>query len=111
MWVYRVQDKSGIGCYATHDLGIFPYSAWQEHNHAYSSKPGRAEDWTPNPLIEGLSRTDAHRCGFKSLDQLQAWFTPRELVRLWDLGFKPTRVKADPSTVEIGRKQLIFVPI
>jgi hypothetical protein len=46
--------------------------------------------------------------GFKNLDQLNKYFSPTELEKLQEQGFKIVKVKAD-KTYE-GKSQLIFMP-
>ena len=98
--VYRIENKYGNGPYVD-----FDHSKWTQREH--SDNTGY-----PNPYEEDLvtsrSNITDHGwfCGFKNLNQLQAWFSPLELEKLKSLGFNIVRRKTNET--RIGKKQLIF---
>ena len=96
MYVYRIENNKGIGPY------IGNVEPWQSSNH----------DNKPNPIDESLIACRStlknyhYYCGFKDLNQLQAWFTPCEITTLSKQGFKIKRMKA--YDIRIGKQQVIF---
>lgn len=67
-------------------------------------------DRQPTPDSDGISfRYGRHKCGFESLEQLNAWFDAREKAKLHKHGYYVSVLKCPDSRVLLGRKQIMFV--
>lgn len=96
MKVYRVQTPAGEGPYAS---GI----AWE------LLQPHQCCDNHPAPRNDGLSDfTGQHRFGFRSLEQLHAWFSPMERDALRAMGFSMAIYEVEECRVKFGGKQIAF---
>lgn len=97
MLVYRVQLESGEGPYASGiawDL-LQPHQRCENHPAPYHDNIG-----------EGFSGT--HRFGFKSLEQLHAWFSSYECDCLRAMGFILATYAVAECHVRFGGKQIAF---
>ena len=106
MKVFRVEHKSKKlnanrygGPYGI--SGLVSTSDWVEEAH-YSLP-------TPQSDIPNIPAFfDDYICGFKSLSQLQSWFTPLEIKNLKQLGFVIVQYKTKKTLK--GSRQVLFVP-
>jgi hypothetical protein len=93
MQVYRVEHPEGGGPYIgpnnIPDLGM---------RHCDGDHPP--------PIEDGISVRGGWNCGFASLAQFQAWFSPEERQELKACGFVLMTFHA--AEVRLGRKQLLF---
>ena len=97
-WVYRVQHTDGRG----------PY------------RPGFSRQWADDdgPILPTfmqefgdihlkMDARDANGCAFRSIEQLLAWFTPKERKSLRLLGFSVVKMKADRIIAESDHQLVI----
>ncbi len=96
--VLRWENAEGHGPYNSCNGGKSPAS---DFNHIDKEHPV--------PFEDGLTiKYGIHRCGFKDIVQANAWFNSEEQRVMTKAGFKLVERKA--SSVEYGKKQVIFVP-
>jgi hypothetical protein len=106
MDIYRVQDDEGYGPYAGRQ--DIDGALWQEEPHGETTAtPGPMSDpglnsWYASPDFD-LSEW---KFGFLNMAQLNAWFTPYELIRLKQLGF--SIVKLNAYDVKASEKQAVY---
>lgn len=82
--VFRVENEEGRG----------PYSIWDGYAVMYCSGGNRH----PSPQSEGynLRSGSAEVFGFTSLEQLERWFSPRDLRKLANEGFTVVKYDCEP---------------
>ena len=99
--IYRIENKDGYGPYKT-----------------CADSPINSDEWTnylnnnPDPYNENLYFTSGiHQCGFKTLKQLNKWFSRTELNMLGSLGFYIVKITINPKNKEDyseGECQIVF---
>jgi hypothetical protein len=102
MIIYRLEDKSGIGCYRS--CGIkFLDNLVKRHDRQWEKYP------TPRYDI-GIDREIRPKeiCGFKDKIQALNWFSKYELKKLNELGFKLKEIEVAEITA-IGEKQVLAI--
>lgn len=100
MLVYRVQTECGEGPYAS---GI----AWdllQPHQSDRENHPSPSQD----NIGDRSDFYGSHRFGFKSLEQLHAWFSSYECDCLRAMGFVLATYAVSECHVRFGGKQIAF---
>lgn len=109
--VWRVQDKYGRGPYSGVCEDFLSSGVWRECEHDDTTgRPGPDEDTFSTPVLDLLGRPSIGlKFGFRTKADLKRWFTPRELAKLSELGYKPVKLKA--KKVWYGKKQAIFQPV
>lgn len=98
--IYRIQDAEGRGPYKP---GFS--MRWTDPDADTAARPPyflEFPDFDFDVLVPGCSG-----CGFRTMDQLLAWFTPREMAVLSRLGYSIVSMQADTVHAESSR-QLIF---
>lgn len=100
--IYRIENGDGLGPYVGADHWM-----WQTKMHIPPNNPSPCQD--PG-LKENWDQARCHeyKYGFKSLEQLGEWFSPKELKRLHRLGFEIKTYRVLKSQCFIGTKQLMF---
>ena len=99
MFIYRVEDKDGYGCYQLSD------SIWQLASHNGDTEKH------PTPYYDkGIERRIVEKeiCGFHSMEQLNAWFTAEEIKALAEWGFNIKQVEVEQITA-VGVKQVLAI--
>lgn len=101
MVIYRVQDVYGYGPYNSGNLD------WQTRNHDSKQTPHLELDI----LLKYKARYNhyAYLYGFKSMDQLNSWFTKKELINLKLSGYKIVKLDIPDNKVIVGYKQVMFL--
>lgn len=101
MIIYRVQNAQGCGPYSTSNRN------WQTRSHASKQTPHLALD----RLLKYKARYNHHAYlyGFKSMKQLNAWFTKEELINLGLYGFGIVALDIPDKKVIVGYKQVMFL--
>lgn len=87
MRMYRVQNADGDGPYQGQS---FPCSPLYEMVRAHSRE---GKDEHPTPQDEDWRMDDEHRSCFISLVQLRAWFSPAELLQMYEAGFSVVEIE------------------
>lgn len=100
-YFYRVEDSKGMGPYAgATRQGLDGSSRWSSGSH--DGSPDR-----PTLFYEvGRGHERGQIFGFKTLRQLQSWFRPEELKRLYKLGYQIKRVRG--RQIIATRTQVLF---
>lgn len=97
---FRIENDKGQGPYLNEIV-----NKWKTESHDNNS-----EHPTPyyDSWIDGVKFKDMEGriCGFKSLTQLEAWFTSQELSSLSKLGFHVETIEGQDAT--IFEHQVIF---
>jgi hypothetical protein len=110
--VYRIQNEDGVGPYVISGLVDFETEIelrdlLSHHNGQESGENGYHPIPTCDPDIERPA--EKHEiCGFKDIDQLEAWFSPNELMELKALGFRIVRMGG--KITANGMYQVLFIP-
>jgi hypothetical protein len=99
--VYRWQDADGRGPYKP---GISHY--WADEDHADRKLPPFFEEFGMD-IIKQCQPTECMGCGFRSPEQMHAWFTPTEQERMRLMGYRFGKLVADRILAE-SDKQLVF---
>lgn len=100
MYIYRVEDKDGNGCYVNHNPELEDMYIKHSNN-----------DNTPRPLCDrGINRDIYHCeiCGFLTKTQALKWFDSDDLILLHELGYKIKKVSVAKITA-IGEKQVLAI--
>ena len=98
MYIWRVENKNGNGCYKDKTLSSIL------RNHRISKK-------RPSPLRDkGIERglLQEEICGFLNLSQALTWFTTDELNSLRKLGYELSKIKVRKITA-IGERQVLAI--
>lgn len=118
MKIYRIEHKKKRGykfeCFAgPYGLSnVVSCFDWAEREHISPTHPCPDQD----PLIvEAMNKNPnyvdfqgIYHCGFCSMEQLERWFSRKELSNLKELGFVIGCYEADD--VVVGETQVLFVP-
>ena len=100
MFIYRIEDENGQGCYQN---GVWEYNELGEHNLNSEKYPLPQDDKGIDRYIEKIEIT-----GFKDLRQLKNWFSLKEVKRLRRNGFTIKKVEVDIITA-FGNKQVLAI--
>ena len=98
-YIYRVEDKDGIGCYVGHPSEL---RFIETHTHLN----GHPLPYYDNKINRNQLKYEI--CGFLNLDQVMKWFTSNELTELWNEGYDLKRIKVDEIT-EVGDTQVLAI--
>lgn len=102
MIIYRVENKDGDGPY----IKGFTLM-WDNSRQSRETNPSPQEDPTlANAIASQGINVSQFRFGFKTLEQLEQWFSAEELARLKALGFEVKQVQA--QLVIEGDSQILF---
>jgi hypothetical protein len=111
VFVYRIEDENGKGPWQS-KKGLKAESWYDQPDTKinYFMEPNDSNIHKIGPYLEWAEDEGSQQFlyGFKNLDQLNKYFSPTELEKLQEQGFKIVKVKAD-KTYE-GKSQLIFMP-
>jgi len=102
--IYRVENAAGQEPYKSFTVGWCGYGTsednlWISTTHNDPHHPPPSEDGLG--FIKG-----GDRCGFRDIQQLEAWFTDDELVKMFDNGFRI--VELNVEHVAYGGRQVTF---
>ncbi len=100
MKILRVQDKDGRG----------PYRPGFSHRWIDPENDGSTQPQGLTQISEGLKRApkgSAIGFGFRSLEQLERWFSQSELLKLYLLGYQIVELDADGILSE-SKEQIFF---
>lgn len=100
--IYRWQDADGRGPYKP---GISHY--WADENHAERQLPPFFEEFGMD-IVKQCGPHESMGCGFRSAEQMNAWFTQDEQDRMRLMGYRFGKLIADRIIAE-SEKQLVFV--
>ena len=104
-YFYRVQNEEGLGPYTNEDYSNIR-SSWITKPHSPKNFNHGPNDC---PVLRDVLLSTRMYFGFTTLKQLQTWFTPTELVNLYNKGYKITRVKGE--LVKASDFQAIFFKV
>ncbi len=101
--VFRIQDAAGRGPYRP---GMS--SRWADPAHATPTvrPPTWLWEFGYGPLLR-LKPGHHMGCGFRTMDQLRAWFTPSERQRMHAFGYRTVSIDVDEVLAE-SENQLVF---
>lgn len=105
--IYRIQDMHGRGPYKPGWSHV-----WQEYRCLVDgSKHPTMMDEFPG-IVDKLALRFAvagghFGCGFRSMEQLQRWFSEAEVVKLRGFGYEVVTIAPDEILAE-SEKQLVF---
>ena len=99
MYIYRIQDKNGHGCY---QQGASFINKLQDHN-SNLDYPTPQDDKGIDRFLE-----KNEICGFKDLTQLKKWFTLKEIKFMRSNGYKINKIEVEKITA-YGRKQVLAI--
>ena len=100
MLVYRLEDINQIGCYTNGVTTYFDFDPSCD---------------MPCPREEGIFRnfnsaeSKSYYCGFKSLEQVQEWFSEENLDFMAKHGTLVSVYKIEKKYIKFGKKQLMFL--
>lgn len=99
MFIYRIEQDDGLGCYRFLDE-----IQWLQEHSRLNGRPCPAED-------KGIERgmEDEEICGFTSLTQLKQWFKLAEIKSLREEGFTIRKIEVEKITA-YGEKQVLAIP-
>lgn len=109
--IYRIQDADGRGPYKP-GMSIKWCDKDDGHYKAdFTNLPPFMDEFGPSILDElnviiSVSG-GACGCGFRSMEQLNNWFTPTELERLKELGYRIVKIEAK-KIIRSSDKQTVF---
>jgi hypothetical protein len=108
MKVFKIENKMGHGPYSAEEAK----SEWMDHPHLDGEHPllmdeSLCEVKTWIEQNKGYSMDD-FVSGFMTLDQLERWFSPRELIKLNQEGFQI--VEKEALVVFALEKQVAYIP-
>lgn len=112
MYFYRIENDASVG----------PYNS--DYYHKWIDGWYKSKNGCPDPRNDVLYNLHGkrvyydgrdwdtfyhgHKFGFRNLKELQAWFSPNELSRLYNIGFMIKRVKGE--LIAYSKYQCIFIP-
>lgn len=105
--VIRIQDKYGRGPYKPG----FSHK-WSEYR-CLIAEPNKKPFMDEFPEVQGKIQDIFEKngvsfgCAFRTLKQLDAWFTPAELEKLWQYGYALVTIDVDEILAE-SDNQLVF---
>lgn len=105
--IYRIEDERGYGPYVAHNQ-----SNWADSAHTGDDviHPGPDKDLSIFSKVIWYLKTPELIFGFKSIDQINDWFTSDERRKLFSLGYNVVRIKVkySPFHFLMGKKQVVF---
>lgn len=100
--IYRVQDAEGRGPYRPGTSHL-----WSDDDH-WRNVPFFTEfHWPIHTISKRWLRGETGGCGFRSLEQLNRWFSPTEQRKLSERGYTIVQMVAD-RIINESRNQLVF---
>lgn len=99
MYIYRVENDEGVGCYSelVHEIKEL-YEHTKKNNHPLTTQDQGIYRFAENDEIHG----------FLDLDQAMNWFTSNEFSKMARHGQKLRRVKVKEITA-IGEHQILAI--
>lgn len=109
-WLYRVQDAEGRGPYKP-GMSVKWADAEGHYKGDYTNLPPFMDEFgygviDEMNLIMSISG-GAFGCGFRSMEQLNNWFSPAEQERMKALGYQIVRIPAK-KILRSSDKQTVF---
>ena len=113
-YFYRIENDEGAGPYRSAPRKCRPQWMLGEHGGPSDKvHPPLGGELSSTEIAHSLDRSGVRfkecKFGFVSLRQLQRWFTPVELVKLYKLGYRIRRVLG--RSVVDSPTQSLFVPV
>lgn len=99
MFIYRIEDSDGKGCYRFMETLSF----LGKHNNDIENHPCPSNDRGIDRYIE-----ENEICGFKDLQQLKKWFTLSDIKKLRYFGFTIKKIEVEQITA-YGEKQVLAI--
>ena len=96
MYIWRVENINGEGCYVHQDTKLILYRHIEDQKH-----PCPWDD-----ILINRNPRDGEICGFLDLKQAINWFSEKELQKLKELGFELKLIKVKQITA-IGNTQVL----
>jgi len=97
--IYRIQDDSGVGPYRSERA-----EDCNEILYAYNEPPRPYDDG-----IHILSPVSGHYYAFLSMDDLYAWFNPKQIKWLIEMKFYLLVLHVPDSVLKIGDHQVAYL--
>ncbi len=105
--IIRVEHEDGYGIFRSRLDDTWkgrPHSVLLQY-HRYPGFESRHSNFN-NPRRDGLNRSDADFCAFKSIEQIQQWIMPDEFEKLIEDGYKVFLIEV--SECQEGRDNILF---
>ena len=100
--VYRIQDGAGRGPYRPGTSHL-----WTDDDH-WRNPPFYTElGWQSAEISTKFKHGENGGCGFRSIEQLNRWFSPAEQRKLAERGYVIVQMTADRIVAET-RTQVVF---
>lgn len=106
MKIFRIEDQNGMGPYNSKFIGL----DWQINSHLNpNSHPSPDVDIGLRSKIEEIKWIRSlFYCGFESMQSLNQWFHPKELIALLNAGFTVVTYECSEGYLYVGDRQVIF---
>lgn len=100
MYIWRVEDDYGQGCYQAHLPEL--EDMYTKHKNPFKYPTPYKDNYILRVPIE------EEICGFKNIEQLKNWFNEDEIIMLKEVGFKIKKIEVKKITA-YGEKQVLAI--